>query len=168
MITGIAIQEFGATPGLLKSEINRLTKEALVEAARNHYYAYMPMHFRATAFDRYNYKPRKGTGLSGKAFYKSYVGQKLRKQGHLLPLVFSGESKRLATQGDPQIEATRYKATLVQRARGLNRRHPKSQIHMNEEIRAVTQSEINAAAMIAGRAFRRLAAELKASKTTKV
>jgi hypothetical protein len=168
MIESIVIKEFGAMPGLIKSQINQLTKESLVAAATNHYYKYMPLHFTMAAYSRYGYKRRKGEGQSGKAFYSSYTGQKLRKKGHLLPLVWSGKSKELALDGDPKIAATRYRATLIQRARGLNRRHPKSQIFMNEEIRAVTQSEIDAAALSAGRAFRRRAAELKATKTTRV
>lgn len=172
MIDAIVVKEFGATPGLLKSQINQLTKDALVAAATEHYYKYMPLHFKMDAYSRYGYQKRKGEGLSGKAFYKSYTGQKLRKKGHLLPLVFSGDSRTLAIGGTPMIEpkirSTRYQATLVQRARGLNRRHPKSQIHMNEEIRAVTQSEINNAALAAGRSFRRQASQLKQSKTTRV
>ncbi len=158
MIDAIVVTEFGATPGLLKSEVNRLTKESLVAAAENHYREYMPLHFTMAAYSRYGYGARSA----------KYLAKKNKIYGHVLPLVYSGKSKELALGGDPKIEATRHKATLVQRARGLNRRRPGSQIYMNREISAVTQSEINTASRVAGRTYLRLARELAVSKTTRV
>jgi hypothetical protein len=158
MIDAIVVTEFGATPGLLKSEINRLTKEALIAAAENHYREYMPMHFTMAAYSRYGYKPRSA----------KYLAKKNKIYGHVLPLVYSGTSKNLALSGEPKISATRHRATLIQRARGLNRRRPGSQIHMNREISAVTQSEVNTASRVAGREYLRLARELSVSKTTRV
>ncbi len=157
MIDAIVVTEFGATPGLLKSEINRLTKEALVAAADNHYREYMPLHFTMAAYSRYGYRARAA----------KYLGKKNKLFGHVLPLVYSGKSKELALGGEPKIEATRDKAILVQRARGFNRRR-NTQIRMHEEIRAVTQSEINTASRVAGRTYLRLARELAVSKTTRV
>lgn len=158
MISAIVIKEWGAAPGLMKSQINKLTQQSLEAAAANHYREYMDLHFQTIAFSRYNYTPRK----------EKYTRRKNYTLGHMLPLVWSGDSKRLALGGEPLIRSTRYRATLVQRARGLNRRNPHSQIHMNEEIRAITQSEINTAARVAGRTFRQLVLEMRATKTTKV
>ena len=158
MIDAIVVTEFGATPGLMKSEINRLTKEALIAAAENHYREYMPLHFTMAAFSRYGYRPRAA----------KYVAKKNKIYGHVLPLVYSGTSKNLALSGEPQISATRHRATLIQRARKLNYRRPGSPIRMNREISAVTQSEVNTASRVAGREYLRLARELSVSKTTRV
>lgn len=158
MISAIVIKEWGAAPGLMKSQVNKITQASLVAAAENHYRTYMDLHFRPIAFSRYNYKPRA----------ENYTQRKNYTFGHMLPLVWSGDSKRLALGGAPRIESTRYRATLVQRARGLNRRSRYSEIHMNEEIRAITQTEIATAARVAGRKFRQLVGEAHATKTTRV
>lgn len=123
-------------------------------------------HFLPEGKRLYGYTPRKGEGLSGKAFYRSYSGRKLKKKGHLKPLVWSGESMALAKIRD--VRATRNRATLVQHARGLNRRHPASQVRMNEEIRAIAPNEIREAARFSSGVFKRLVRQVKASKTTRI
>lgn len=167
MISNVVVKEWGPTPGLLKSQVNRLIKESLTATAEYHF-RFMHYHFEMIAFGRYGYKPRKGMGLSGKAFYRSYTGQKLKKTGQMNPLVYSGDSKKLALAEPPLVRATRNKATLVQRARGLNRRNPKSQIHMNEEIKAIAPSEEKADQQFTRQDFLRRMKELKATKTTRV
>jgi hypothetical protein len=167
MISSIVVKEWGATPGLLKSEINRLITESLAATAEFHF-RFMKFHFQMIAFNRYGYQPRKGMGKSGKEFYQSYTGQKLRKTGQVNPLVYSGDTKAAALAEPPLVRATRHKATLVQRARQLNRYKPKSGIRMNEEIRAIAPSEERADITFLGRDFRRRVKELRASKTTRV
>lgn len=158
MISAIVIKEWGASPGLMKSQLNQLVEASLVAAAANHYSQYMYLHFQHIAYSRYGYKTRAA----------KYQAKKNKLMKHVLPLVWSGTSRDLALGGEPLIRSTRYRATLVQRARGLNRRSSHSQIHMNEEIKATTQSEINTAAQVAERTFKRLVRDQQATKTTRV
>ncbi|MFA5911847.1 MAG: hypothetical protein WC815_23955 [Vicinamibacterales bacterium] len=167
MISSIVVKEWGATPGLLKSQVNRLIKESLAATAEFHF-RFMHFHFEMIAFNRYGYKPRKGMGKSGKEFYQAYTGRKLKKTGQVNPLVYSGESRRLALAEPPRVTSTRHRATLVQRARGLNRRNPKSDIRMNEEIKAIAPSEARGDLRFTQHDFVRRCRELRASKITRV
>jgi len=165
MIGFMLIKQFGPTPELSAAARGDILRETLGEVAANHH-RFMHHHFQFEAFQRYGYKPRKGMGLSGKAFYRSYWGRKLKQKKQQLPLVWSGEQRTLAKIRD--VRATKKRATLVQHARGLNRRNPASQIHMNEEIRAVAPFEAKEAVQLAGKLFGKKFRGLKASKTIRV
>lgn len=166
MIGFILIKETGPTPKITKTQHNEIMSYVLGQVAANHHMKYMWMHFRRDTARRYNYKPRNGEGLSGAAFYKSYTGQKLKKKGHMNPLVFSGVSETLAKIRD--VRATRSAAVLVQHARGLNRRNPKSDINMAEEIRTVAPSEMKEAYRLSGSLLRKRYREITATQTTRV
>lgn len=166
MIGVILLKQTGATPELMKREMNTLMKGTLAAVADNHF-RFMPYHFQPLAFARYGYKPRKGMNLSGPAFWWSYTGRKQKEKGHVLPLVWSGKSKELAL-GTKTVVATRKEARLVQHARGLNRRNPNSGIRMHEEIRAIAPSEEREAVRVAEKEFKRRLRAITATKTTRV
>lgn len=166
MIGAILIKQTGPTPELMKREMNAIMTGTLAAVADNHF-RFMHMHFEPIAFSRYGYKPRKGMNLSGKPFYRSYTGRKMKRFGHMLPLVYSGESRDLAL-GNKDVRATRKEARLVQHARGLNRRNPRSDIRMNDEIRAIAPSEEREAVRVAEREFKKRVRAITATKTTRV
>lgn len=139
-------------PGVSKRVLGACVKDALAITAANHHAKYMWRHFQPEAFNRYRYTQRT----------KGYVRRKLRTKGHNRPLVWSGQSEVLAKIRD--VRSTRNRATLIQHARGLNRRKPTSLVQMNKEIRAVADPETREATRIANLA---LAAGLKNSKATK-
>jgi hypothetical protein len=91
----------------------------------------------------------------------------MKRFGHMLPLVYSGESRDLAL-GNKDVRATRKEARLVQHARGLNRRNPRSDIRMNDEIRAIAPSEEREAVRVAEREFKKRVRAITATKTTRV
>ena len=70
----------------------------------------------------------------------------------MTPLVWSGEQQELAKVRD--VRAGK-KARLVQHARGLNRRNPKSNIRMNDEIRIISDREVKIIATFAGSCYGR-------------
>lgn len=165
MISGVMITEFGPTPGLLDKHRDRLIRETLEAVARNHH-KFTDRHFRIEAKRLYNYTPRKGEGLSGKAFYRSYMGRKLKQKGHQLPLVWSGEQRTLARIGE--VRSRGNKTVLVRGCRGLNRRNPNSLIRMNEEVRRMADSERREAATLAQKTFAAKLRSIHAKKTTRI
>jgi hypothetical protein len=166
MIGNLIITERGATPRLRKRDHNRIIGQTLAETAANHHKKYMKKHFTVEGGREYGYTPRKGEGLSGKEFWRSYTGQKKRKKGHRRPMVFSGASETLAKILD--VRATSKRARLVQHARGLNRRNPHSTIRMNEEIRQISDHEVRQAERFAGSMLKRKYAGITSTITTRI
>lgn len=170
MIDYVVIKESGPTPRLAKRKQATVTRETLAETAANHHRLMMAggrhKHFTIAGAREYGYSPRKGEGLSGKAFWKSYTGRKKKEKGHTRPLVWSGASEILAMIRD--VRATRNRARLVQHARGLNLRNPKSSINMAEEIRTMSDAEVRAALAFAGEALRRKYQAIQDSRTTRI
>lgn len=123
-----------------KSVVNRALKESLAAAAKAWHQEYYEDHFTATGFRKYSYTPRKGQNLprGSKAFWRSYSGRKLRSKGHLDPLKFTGTTYRLGKVA--RIVATRKQGKVVL-PRGLNRKHPNSDVDMREEATRVLPSE---------------------------
>jgi len=104
--------------------------------------ALRPKHFTKAGASEYGYAPRQGERGSGKAFRRSYQGQKLAIKGHTLPLVYSGESKDLTEIRDIRLlPAGRGVRVSVGRARGLNRRHKSSKIRMADEMTTISEKE---------------------------
>jgi hypothetical protein len=166
MIGHVIIEETGATPGISKREQGRITKEVLEGVAENHHRRYMRKHFTIAGGREYGYKPRKGEGLSGKAFWQSYTGKKKKQKGHQRPLVWSGASEQLARVLD--VRANSKRARLVQHARGLNRRSRHSDIRMYQEISAVSQAEIRTAVDLAGQLMQKKYQAIQTTKTTRL
>lgn len=156
MINQITISEFGATSGLLARQRTKLITAAMEAGAANHHQQYMWRHFQPEAYRRYGYHDRT----------KAYVRRKLREKGHNRPLVWSGASEILAKIRD--IRSTRNRTTLIQHARGLNRRKPTSEVRMNEEIRKVAEVEIRAFERVAKKAFELGLKQLRDKQLTRV
>jgi len=137
----IKVIEIGPVPGLGVRWYNRFIKLAVAEGAQLWVDKFIPKHFRASATRRYGYKKRKGMQYArGTAeFRDSYSGNKLRHKGHLIPLVYSGETRDLAK--DSKVKPIAKRAEVRTPARGLNRKHPKSEINMREEFQTILPVE---------------------------
>lgn len=172
MIGSITLTESGPTPRMAKAKHAEIMERVMTACAANHHEKYVHLHFTMDAFSRYGYTPRKGMNVSGNAFWSTYTGKKQKYKGHVLPLVWSGESRRLATANPPDIRTTKARgqatARLIQRARGLNRRNPNSSIRMNQEIIAVAETERKAAVRLAGIVLRKEYRGISSTKTTRV
>lgn len=146
MITKIVVTERGATPGILKREFNRITKNAWDFSAKRHHTQHVPARFTPAHAVKARYHKRKGQGLpqGSRGFKRSYYGRKLRSKfgggvGRADPLVWTGKSKEAARFAT--VTSTRSGAKLRYRTPTFNRRHPKSRIRMSEEFRRVLDSE---------------------------
>lgn len=168
MLSVIRITETGAFPAAVKRHHARVMKQALMETAANHHQRFMPKHFTLAGAREYGYTPRSGeqVGLSRKQFFRSYTGQKQREKGHRRPLVWSGASETLAKIRD--VRGTSRRVRLVQHARGLNRKHPRSKIDMAAEIRAVSSVEKVAAVEFCGGRYATHLAAIRDRKTTTI
>lgn len=128
---------------LNKSSINKILKQSTIEAASYWHDKFLPDHFTAAGAKKYGYTKRKGEGEHGRAFWRSYIGQKQKYVRHQRPLEFSGEGKKKAL-GAIKITARRKGSgweCKVKLPRKYNFRHPKSKINMREEITAITSAE---------------------------
>jgi len=138
MIGEIKIKERGATPGILKRELNKLKKVAFESAGIHWHQEIRPKHFTSAGATEYSYAPRSGErGNVGRyGFARTYTGRKLKAYGHTQPLVLTGESQAMTRIRDVRAAST--KVRIVVRARTLN-------FH-RDEIVAVSQRD--AAAMV--------------------
>lgn len=100
---------------------------------------FAPLHFRAGAASRYNYKKRTA----------KYLAQKKKKVGHLIPLVLTGELRRVVTNRfeNPKVRAGGDKSLKVKLTFGGIVRSPQVSnevTHMiPEEIEALMSSIID-------------------------
>ena len=136
------IRDRGKTPRGLKRAYGNAAKEAWYLTALHFHRHYRAKRFTEEHARAAGYARRKGELLprGTKAFERSYAGRKLKAKGHMLPLVWSGETR----------DATRFANITSTRNMGraayagamkLNYRHPKSKIRMGEEFRRVTDAE---------------------------
>lgn len=151
MLSAIVIHQSGATPEHTKKAVAGAMASALEDGAIHYHANFMPKHFTIAGAREYGYSPRKGAGLSGRDFWRSYEGKKKRQKGHQRPLVWSGASEQLARIRD--IRTTRRRARIVQHARGLNRRNPNSAINTGKEIRTVSRTEAVVINSVVGRSL---------------
>jgi len=155
MIGAIHIRKQGATPGILAKQRNRIQKASFYKIGTHWHRQYLPEHFKNSAMSRYApvYKPRKGQkgNEEPQGFKRSYTGRKLKRFGHTLPLVFTGESRRLAKIRD--VRATSRGNRVVIHARKFNFRHPKSRIKMYEEATAFAPVEVKDLREVFGKTF---------------
>lgn len=146
MIGEIKIRERGATPGILKRELQKLKKAAFEAAGVCWHQQIRPKHFTTAGAGEYGYAPRKGErgNVGSHGFQRTYTGRKLKAYGHTRPLVLTGESEAMSRIRD--VRATSKKARIVIRAPRLNYRNPASQANPRAELTAVSQKD--AAAMV--------------------
>ncbi len=158
------ITESGPTPRHVRAAERGIRKRTWQHLADHWFRRFRPKHFTHRGAKEYGYKPRKGHGLTGKAFRLSYEGQKLTRKGHTYPLVWSGVSKQRATLG--RITATSQRARVSMSIPAFNFRNPNSEIDMREEMETISRAEERD---LTDRADRHVAAELQQiqTKTTK-
>lgn len=148
MIIGtIKVRERGATPRGMAKMMNIIKRRAALKGMAHYFHE----HLRAKRFTSEHgatagYHKRKGEGMprGSKQFRRSYTGKKLRKYGHTLPLVHSGESREAAKSANLSATATSNSTTARAAYPGLrkfNWRHPKSRINMALEFRQITKYE---------------------------
>lgn len=149
----IKITEIGPTPGMFPRVYKALLRAALAAGAELWIDKFIPFHFQKKAFSRYGYKKRKGMEFARgtKAFRDSYTGDKLRRKGHIIPLVFSGNTRNLAKQSEARPIARR--VDVITRAPTLNLRNSNSDINMREEFQTFTPAELEAMARAMDRKF---------------
>lgn len=124
------IAEIGATPGVMKREIRRITKEAWERVGR-HWHRFMrPVHFTHAGATKYGYTKR--TPL--------YTYRKVKKFGHGYPLCWTSDSK--ARTAVENIRATSNGVKIIMWAPTLNLRPKTGTINMRDELTTVTPDEI--------------------------
>lgn len=108
-LTRISVETSGLVPKVLERNMPRFLRGGYLAAARHWHEVYRPLHFTAAAWVRYGYVRRA----------LKYTRYKLRKQGHELPLVWSGDS-RDRTGRDFRITSNTTGARVRMRAARLN------------------------------------------------
>lgn len=143
MMGAILIEYKGAVPSSIsRSEFNReILKPSWSMTGEYFHRKMLPLRFTKRGGKMLNYAPRRGeeAGGSFQDFRRSYTARKRRKFGHTKPLVYTGESESLAKIRD--IRATSKGVRIVNHARGLNRKHPKSKVVMRDEVRRLADHE---------------------------
>src|SRR5207302_1050578 len=95
----VVTRDRGATPRHLKKALTAGTKVAWLSSARAFHEHLREKRFTHQHASEAGYIKRKGENLTPgtKAFNRSYTGHKLKRFGHTLPLVLTGEARdRLA------------------------------------------------------------------------
>ena len=133
------ITESGPTPRHVRAAERGIRKRTWEDLADHWFRTFRPKHFTHRGAKEYGYRPRKGHGLTGKAFRLSYEGQKLTRKGHTYPLVWSGVSKQRSTIG--RIMGTSKRARVSMSIPAFNFRHPNSDIDMREEMEWISPRE---------------------------
>ncbi len=80
------VLEITGTAALGRREVNNIVKLCWHDVGLHWHQKFRPRHFSAAAWSLYRYKPRS----------RRYWFRKMKKTGQGLPLVFSGESRRLS------------------------------------------------------------------------
>ena len=124
----------GAIPSVMKKrEFNNTVLKPAWEAVGAYWHRHMlPKHFTEQGAREYHYAKRT----------RNYQKRKRREKGHNLPLVWSGESRRMSRTRN--VKATFKGVKVLVRAPGLNRiRRSKSGkgINKRDELVRVTQRE---------------------------
>jgi len=157
MIGEIKVRERGATPGILKRELNKLKKVAFAAAGIHWHQEIRPKHFTSAGAGEYGYAARKGErgNAGGYGFKRSYTGRKLTAYGHTDPLVLTGESQGRTKMRD--VRPTSKKVRIVLHAPALNF-HP-------GEMEAVSQRDAAAMVKCYERALNAAIKQVRATKS---
>lgn len=94
---------------LTAKDRNDSLRDGLAAMGLRHRRRNLPVHFTKRGYSLYGYAKRHGDSggnLRGRAFRSTYQGRKLRLFGHTLPLVYTGELRRLTLYGLPRVTAT--------------------------------------------------------------
>ena len=128
----------GTTPeGLTATQLNTVKRIAYREMGEHFWRNNLPRRFTWAGARMLGYARRSN----------KYIAVKSKRKGHTLPLVWTGESRRLTeTIRDVRSTATRNKTRtkIVLHARGLNRVNTRSDspIRPSEEVRRIADREV--------------------------
>lgn len=108
-IRAIKIRERGPVPRSMAKQHRQASREAYQAIAEQHHREHTPKRFTKAHGQAAEYRKRKGEELQfgTKAFWGSYTGRKLRKFGHTLPLVWSGQTRDRARMATIQVTTNR-------------------------------------------------------------
>lgn len=139
----------------LRGEFGRAKKGAFLTMGAYWHQHFRKRHFATVAYREYDYAPRKGDELpfGSREFWRSYVGRKLRKMGHRLPLVYSGASRTLAKIRD--VRATSKGGRIMIHAPTLNLRPKGGRINLREEMARISPREWQKMLRVCGRELNR-------------
>lgn len=172
MYRTIRIIQTGATPELTMKEWSKCTEAAWRAAGKFWHEELREKHFTKAGAQEYGYAPRKGEGLSGKAFWRSYTGRKLRMFGHTKPLVWSGRGEAGTRRQDikPGRDGNQPYSWVVITLHSpvFNFRNPKSNVDMRKELRTVSDRETIQIGLVYQRALVAAINSLGGSQTTRV
>ena len=130
---------------LSKSQIGEALRGMMHAVGLRHRRRNLAKHFTKAAYSLYGYAPRSGDRSSGRGFYGSYQYRKLRKFSHTLPLVWSGELRRLTLFGARDVRATSTGGNAKVRIvlpRKANFKNPNSKVHPLKELQAISSREL--------------------------
>lgn len=125
--------------GLRGTELRRTFKKVMAagfqELGDHFQKENLPRRFTYAGGKMLNYDPRK----------RGYTNTKKKRKGHVDPLVWSGNSKKLATDiKDVRVKSTDKNTTVsvhIGRAKALNFRSKHTQINMRDEVTRVAARE---------------------------
>lgn len=133
-----------------KREVNNVVKLAFNGAGVYWHRQFAKRHFTGAAWNLYDYTPRR----------RPYWRRKLRQLKHQLPLVWSGESRLMATRF-ATVRATHKEARVAMPAYKLNFKSPGQRVDMAKELRTIASSEYTALEGVMEKSITR---ELRSSK----
>ncbi len=136
------ITETGPTPRGMVRQIGGILRDVYLAMGMMWAADFRDKHFTKPGAQEYRYTARKGEGLSGKAFWKSYTGQKQKRTGQTEPLVYTGQSRERCRH--PAIRATSKSVRVTMNAPTLNLRPKNSRIDMRAEMTTISEFEQNA------------------------
>ncbi len=153
-------RESGATPAVLKKDLNKIIKKVWAATAEHWHRHQRPKHFTTAGGREYGYTPRSGQrGSKRKRFKGSYTQRKIQKHGHDRPLEFSGTSRQLTRIQN--IVATSKGATIRMRAPALNFKPKGSAVNMREELTTISAGDLANLKRVANVTFQRELRELE-------
>ena len=129
--------------GLTKSDLRAIGRKAIENIGLMWHYKYKAFHFKSFAAAKYGYSPR-----SPKYRNAEFAFGKRRNNGPPRPLVFTGESERLAMASNTvRAKATsfdKYHVEVIVNAPALNFKNKNTAIDMRREMTTVIPSELKA------------------------
>lgn len=157
----------GPMPRELRRRWPKIRKAAFTEIGEMWHKKFRPKHFTRAGAREYSYSPRAGDALArgSKRFRRSYTGQKLRRFGHTLPLVFSGASRDLTRLRD--VRATGKGVRIVMRAPTLNFSRKGATKSMRDELTEISAREAKALTKRLARSIERGMAAIRTKRVVR-
>ena len=125
----------------VKDVMLRATRAMGLRWRRSH----LPRYFTNEGFREFRYQPRAGQGATRSKFKRrrrrQYYERKRHEKGHTLPLVWSGELRRMAVYGPRLVKVTgtsHYQVARMPMPRKANWKNPDSKVHPIQELRSVS------------------------------